>query len=350
MRTLKVSLVIVAVMGVFGFILFKNKKLIDAKAAVKVEHKDVTVTIAKVAPANLSEELEMIGTFEPYKSMTLNAEIQGKVTKVGVEEGSFVQAGSLIAQTDNELIRAELMAAEAAFQQAQRDVLRFENLRKGNATTDMKVEEAGLSLKNAESRLLTVKKQLRNTTITAPIAGTITKRYFEQGSVILPGTQLVQIVDISRLKLRINVPEKDIFKYRKGERVPLTTDVYPGEQLIGSVSMVGVQADEAHNYPVEVQVANTAAHPLKAGMYGRALTSSSLKKSALTIPRVALVGSVKNPQVFVVEGNQATLRDIQVGTTSDKLIEVLSGLKEGENVVTSGQVNLENQSAVKVVK
>jgi RND family efflux transporter MFP subunit len=350
MRTFKVTLVIVAIMGVFGFILFKNKKEIDAKAAVKVDHKEVTVTVAKATPANLSEDLEMIGTFEPLKSMTLNSEIQGKVIKVGVEEGSFVQAGSLIAQTDNELIRAELMAAEASFQQAQRDVTRFETLRKGNATTDTKVEEAHLALKNAEARLLTVKKQLRNTTITAPIAGTITKRHFEQGSVILPGTQLVEIVDISRLKLRINVPEKDIFKYKKGEQVPLTTDVYPGEQLKGTVSLVGVQADQAHNYPVEVQVPNTADHPLKAGMYGRALTTNSVKKSVLTIPRVALVGSVKNPQVFVVQGNQATLRDIQVGAASDKLLEVLSGLKEGEEVVISGQVNLENQSTVKVVK
>jgi RND family efflux transporter MFP subunit len=350
MKTLKVSGVLLAIMGIFGFILFNNKKEIDAKAAVKVENKEVAVTVAKAAPANLSEGLEMIGTFEPYKSMTLVSEIQGKVISVGVEEGSAVQAGSFIAQTDNELIRAELMAAEASFLQAQRDVVRYENLRRGEATTDMKLEESRLALKNAESRLMSVKKQLKNTTIAAPIAGTITKRHFEQGSVILPGTQLVDIVDISRLKLRINVPEKDVFKYRKGEKIALTTDVYPGKDFNGIISLVGVQADQAHNYPVEVLVSNTSALPLKAGMYGRAATANPVRNAVLTIPRVALVGSVKNPQVFVVEGNQATLRDIGVGASSDQLIEVISGLKEGETVVTSGQVNLEKQSIVKVVK
>ena len=350
MKTLKITGVLLAIVGIFGFILFNNKKEIDARAAVKVENKEVTVTIAQAAPASLSEGLEMIGTFEPYKQMTLVSEIQGKVVKTVVEEGSVVQAGSFIAQTDNDLIRAELMAAEAAYQQAQRDIVRFENLRRGEATTDLKVEETRLALKNAEARLASVKKQLKNTTITAPISGTITKRYFEQGSVILPGTQLVEIVDISRLKLRINVPEKDVFKYRKGEKIALNTDVYPGKTFSGTISLVGVQAGEAHSYPVEVLLANSDAHPLKAGMYGRASLDNAVKTSVLTIPRVALVGSVKNPQVYVVEGRQARLRDIQVGASSDQLIEVISGLKEGDAVVTSGQVNLDKESVVKVVK
>jgi len=350
MKTLKVIGVLLAIIGVFGFILFNNKKEIDARAAVKTENKEVTVTVAQAARANLSEGLEMIGTFEPYKQITLVSEIHGKVVKVGIEEGSMVQAGSFIAQTDNELIRAELMVAEAAYQQAQRDIVRFENLRRGEATTDVKVEEARLALKNAEARLTSVKKQLRNTTITAPIPGTLTKRHFEKGSVILPGTQLVQIVDISRLKLRINVPEKDVFKYRKGEKIALNTDVYPGKTFSGTISLVGVQADEAHSYPVEVLVTNAEPHPLKAGMYGRASLDNAVKTSVLTIPRVALVGSVKNPQVYVVEGRQARLRDIQVGASSDQLIEVVSGLKEGDAVVTSGQVNLDKESVVKVVK
>lgn len=97
-------------------------------------------------------------------------------------------------------------------------------------------------------------------------------------------------------------------------------------------------------------VTNSDAHPLKAGMYGQASLDNAVKTAVLTIPRVALVGSVKNPQVYVVEGNQARLRDIQVGASSDQLIEVISGLKEGDAVVTSGQVNLDKESVVKVVK
>jgi hypothetical protein len=85
-------------------------------------------------------------------------------------------------------------------------------------------------------------------------------------------------------------------------------------------------------------------------MYGRAASGHTLKDSVLAIPRAALVGSVKNPQVFVVENNQAILKDIQVGTDAQGTIEVLSGLTEGQQVVTSGQINLENKSKVQVVK
>jgi RND family efflux transporter MFP subunit len=303
-----------------------------------------------VALKNLSEDLTLIGTFEPHREIKLASEISGKVIKVGVEEGAYVKQGSLIAQTDNELIKAQLISAEANYEKAQKDVARFETLRKGNAATDMQVEDANLRLKTSDSQLKALKKQLSNTTIVAPISGIITTRSFEQGSVILPGNPLVEITDISKLKLTIQVPEKQIIRYQEGDKIQVQADVYEGLTFEGKITLVGIRADASHNYPVEILVNNNSKNPLRAGMYGRAASGHTLKDSVLAIPRAALVGSVKNPQVFVVENNQAILKDIQVGTDAQGTIEVLSGLTEGEQVVTSGQINLENKSKVQVVK
>jgi RND family efflux transporter MFP subunit len=333
-----------------GFILVRNKAVIDQRSQVKETAKSVAVTVQPVAFQSLSENLSTIGTFAPHRELKLLSEVQGKVVRVGVEEGDVVRPGQLIAQVDNELIRAELTAAEAAHEQAQKNVTRFEALLKGNATTDAQVEDTRLALKNAEARVATLRKQLRNTTITAPIAGTVTTRSFELGSVLMPGAQLVEIIDISKLKLVVNVPEKEVLKYKDGSRIRIRTDVYPGVDLAGTVTVVGVKADAARNYPVQILVDNTPSYPLRAGMYGRASGQNALKDSVLAIPRTALVGSVKNPQVYVMQGDKAALRNVQVGIAAGPYLEVRSGLDAGEQVVVSGQINLEDGSPVTVVK
>jgi RND family efflux transporter MFP subunit len=350
MNKLKILLFVIAIAGTFGFILYNNKKEIDANATVKEEVKNIPVMVAAASYKNLSESLTLIGTFKPHREIKLVSEISGKVVKVGVEEGDYVKQGQLIAQVDNEMIRAQLIAAEANFERAQKDIIRFENLRKGNAVTDVQVEDAHLRLKSAESQLLTLRKQLRNTTIVAPISGTVTTRSFELGSVLLPGIALVEITDISRLKLTLQAPEKEVVKYNQGSEITVQADVYPQARFSGKVTLVGVKADAAHNYPVEILVANQAQTPLRAGMYGRASTGIAIKDSALAIPRTALVGSIKNPQVYVVENNKAVLKDISVGADSQGQVEVLSGLKEGDQVVVSGQINLENNSRVSVIQ
>ncbi len=350
MKKLKTIVFIITIAATFGFILYNNKKEIDANAEVKEEVKNVPVTVATVTQKNLSQDLTMIGTFEPHKEIKLLSEISGKVVSVGVEEGDYVKQGQLIAQVDNEMIRAQLIAAEASYQKAQKDVARFETLRKGNAATDIQVEDASLRLKSAESQLLTLRKQLKNTTIVAPISGTVTTRSFEQGSVLLPGNPLVEITDISKLKLTVRVPEKEIVKYSAGDKINIQADVYPGESFEGKVTLVGVKADAAHSYLVEILVANQTKLPLRAGMYGRASTGVAVKDAALVVPRAALVGSVKNPQVYVVNNNQAQLKNVQVGIESGGQVEILAGLTEDEQVVVSGQINLENNSKVTVVK
>jgi RND family efflux transporter MFP subunit len=168
--------------------------------------------------------------------------------------------------------------------------------------------------------------------------------------VLLPGAALVEITDISKLKLTVKVPEKEVVKYKEGGQISLQADVYPGASFEGKITLVGVKADATHNYPVEILVANQKEQPLRAGMYGRASTGVALKDSALTIPRAALLGSVKNPRVYVVENNKAVLKDISVGADTQGLVEVLAGLQEGEKVVVSGQINLEDKSQINIVQ
>jgi RND family efflux transporter MFP subunit len=346
MKRIIILLVVIASFGAIGFTLYKNKQEVDAKNEIKKDVKSIPVTVATVGLQALQENLTLIGTFEPYREVKLTSEVAGKVLKVGVNEGDVVRAGALVAQTDNELIKAELMATEATYNKLKRDMERFDNLLKGDAVTDAQYQEVRLGFKQAEAKLIATRKQLKNTTITAPIAGTVTSRSFEYGSVVAPGAPLASITDISKLKLRIMVPEREIAKIKEGQSIKVKADAL-GTELEGKVTMTGVKADASHSYPVEVLI-NNAHNQLRAGMYGRAYLNNTVNAATLTIPRAALVGSYKNPQVYVVENKKAVLRDIQVGNAVNDLIEIKNGLKAGDKVVTSGQINLENNTMVLV--
>jgi membrane fusion protein (multidrug efflux system) len=115
------------------------------------------------------------------------------------------------------------------------------------------------------------------------------------------------------------------------------------------VISVGVKADEAKRFPVEIDVDNKRDHTLKAGMFGTAFFEGVNGHDALVIPRNALTGSIKEPKVFVVVGDTAILREVMIGQIDDNLVEITSGLEPGEEVVVSGQINLEERSPVIVV-
>ena len=160
---------------------------------------------------------------------------------------------------------------------------------------------------------------------------------------------VADVVDISKLKFDVNVAENDVFRMKVGDKVEVTTEVYPGVIFDGKIATISDKGDEAHTYPVEVDLYNSKQHPLKAGMFGTVNFVASTKGEALMIPREALIGSVKNPKVFVVDNNKARLVDLVIGRTYDNYLEVLSGLKDGQTIVINGQNNLGENSKVKII-
>ncbi|SFF03517.1 efflux RND transporter periplasmic adaptor subunit [Thermoflexibacter ruber] len=347
MKKVIIALVIIGAIGLTAWKLSENKKAVEEKVYRRDPNTQVLVKTAKVTLQELNQVQTWLGTFEPNREIKILSETNGKVVKVGISEGERVSAGQLIAQVDSDILQYQILAAEANYQEAQADVRRYQNLTKEEAVAKIQLEKANLSAKAAESQLKVLQKQLKNTTIVAPFSGTITSKTFDLGTVLAMGTPLAQLTDISAVKLVINVPEKDILKFKEGQSVNVTTDVFPNQQFAGKVTMISAKSDNAHNYPVQILVNNSSTNLLRAGMYGSVVIDNSLKTNALVIPRNALVGTVKQPQVFVVENGKAVLKNIQIGTSSNDFYEVTEGLKEGEIVIISGQVNLENGTLVK---
>ncbi len=351
MKKLLYLVVVLALFAGMGYVLMTNKAKSDAKAKLPPQ-RATAVTVMPVQHKTLESELTLVGTIAANREVAITSETQGRVLGVGPKVGDYVSAGSLLARVDDELKRAALANAKVNYDKAKQDLDRYTWMKEQNdgGIADIQVENARQTFKGAEAALIVATRQLRDTRITAPISGVLVARPVEIGTTLMPGNPVATIVDISRLKVKVNVPESDVFKLRNGDHVAITTDVYPGDTFDGVISMIGAKADEAHTYPVEITVTNRSSSPLKAGMFGRVQFTSLPSKSGLVIPREAVIGSIRNPQVYVVEKNVAKLRDIVVGSEAGTSLVVLRGVVDGEQVVIGGQNNLTNGAAVTVQK
>ena len=349
MKRTKIILTACIFLAAIVGILLYNKSQSEAKSKSDVLT-SVPVTVATTVKQKLTNAQTLAGTIVANSDVAILAETQGKVVHVMAEVGQYVSAGSTIIQIDDELKKASLASAEVNYEKTKKDLKRYESLMKENAATDQQLETARLACKSAEAQYIFARRQYRDTKITSPIAGVVSARYVDVGTMVLDKMVVANVVDISKLKVKLNVAEHDVFRLKVGDVVEISTDVYPGIQYEGTIRTIGSKADDAHTYPIEIRLSNSKEHPLKAGMFGRVKFASAANTETVTIPRTALAGSLRKPQVFVVDGAIARLRNIVVGREIGTDLAVLAGLREGETIVVIGQNNLKDSTAVNIVK
>lgn len=337
-------IVVIAIVG----ILMNNRSKNLAKSKENVVMQNYPVTIAKVEIKSINEALSVIGTLTPNAEVQIISETPGKITGLFTDVGQNISKGGQIAKLDDELKQANLITAQANFDKAKKDLDRYEQLNKEKSINDAQLDQIKLVFKTAEAQLIIAKKQLADTKIVAPFSGTVTSRMVELGTVVSSNTVIATIVDVSNMKIKVNLAEGDVFKLKQGDEVIATTDVYPGIDFKGRVKSVNAKGDESHTFPVEVSLPNSSKTPLKAGMFARINFTTVKKSETMVIPRVALVGSIKNASVYVVENNIAKLKSITIGSENGDELEIKAGLNPGEFVVINGQVNLRDNTPVSI--
>ncbi len=347
-KKLKVIGLTVIVLAVVVAVLINNKSKLEAKSNQKILD-TYSVTVKSAQKKELSRSLELVGTITGANDVAVVSEASGKVLETIAKVGDYKSQGSILIQLDGELKLAALKTAEVNFEKAKNDYERYQSLFNEKSITVSRLEAAKLEFQAAESQLTLARREYSDTKITSPISGVVTSRLVDKGDYVNKGNVVVQVVDISNLKVKLNVAEKDAFKLKTGDNVVVSTDVYPGVSFKGKIETISDQADNAHTYPVEIVLSNSKEHPLKGGMFGRVQFVSIKNGESVVIPREALAGSIKDAKVFIVENGIAKERKVVIGSTFDSMLEVLSGLKAGEQVVVSGQNNLQDNYKVTIV-
>ncbi|MBL7681791.1 MAG: efflux RND transporter periplasmic adaptor subunit [Flavipsychrobacter sp.] len=351
-RVIILIAVSVAVLAVIGIVLSRNKKANQQKmAVVSQQTTSVAVSTAPVIRESVRSEFSANGNFLADKRVDFSSETAGRVLRVSVDEGDYVRPGQELAVIKAEAANVDLENAQAAYNNAVKDKERFENAYKTGGVTQQQLDQARLALKNAESRLNQTQLRYNDAFVKSNISGVVNKRLIEPGSFVGIGTPLFEIVNISTLNLRVAVDESHVGTIKIGDKVEVKATAMPDKTFYGTVKFIAVKADEALNFPVDVTLVNTPDNALRAGMYGTATFRPQGKlenNSGLAIPRSAFIGGVNAGEVYVVQNNRAMLKKITPGRIFGDRVEVIAGLSEGDVVIISGQINLQDGATVSV--
>lgn len=351
---MKTKNIIIAVIVLFvafvGYKLYSNKQEINEQSNQKEEVYAMPVQVAKVQTKSLSTALVATGEFEGFEEVFLVAESQGSITALNFKEGDVIKKGQVFAKIDASSLSAQLASARFNYAKAQKDVERYERLEKVGAVSKTQVEELKLQKENARSSIAQINQQLGFSTVKATISGVVNEVMVEPTSFVQAGNKVAEIVQIDKMKIIINVSEDDLINIKGNQKVSIKTDVYPLMQFEGTVSSISVKADDAGKFKVTIVVANNKKEQLRAGMFGEVYfdTLKNNTQEALTIPREAIVNSLQDPKVYVVENNKAVLKSIKIGKVINKDVIVLEGLKTNELVIDKGIINLKNNTLVKI--
>ena len=337
---------------VLVYLIVKNKAEMSASNGGSSIATSYSVSVVTAARHPADDPISAVGTLNGFNDVVVLSETQGRVVKVDVEVGDFKAAGTVLVEVDSELKEAAFKAAQVTYEKAKKDLDRYEALFEGHSISDTQIEQARWTFQSAEAQYVSARRQLSDTKITTPISGIVTARFVNVGTMVMgapQATQIAEVVDVSKLKAKVNLGESDVFKVHVGDAAEISTDVFPQTTFAGKVSTISSKGDEGHTYPVEVLLGNPK-RQLKAGMFVTITIKSISDAQALLIPREALLGSFQDASVYIVKDNVARVRRVvatkQVGTS----VEISGGVEAGEMVVVDGQDNLSDGASVIIRK
>jgi RND family efflux transporter MFP subunit len=341
------SLVLIVLISL---ILYSNKNTIDAaKISTPTNPHGVPVTTAIVKTISTDNTLILTGTTIPIRETQIAASTGGEITEIRFSLGTFVSSGSVLAKIDDKMKNLAFENANITTNKYETDYNKMKNMYDKNAGTENQLREIKYAYDNSVNRTKQAKRELEYTQIKAPFGGMVTAKLVELGTYVSPGTPICKITDVSGLKISINVSERDAYLLSVGKKAKITCSIFPDNVYSGSIIYVSPIADKGHNYTIEISINNSKDNKLKAGTFVKAVIELENKRTPLMIPKSVLIGSINDAKAYIISNGTALLKNIKIGVEYGQMIEVVDGLKEGDEVVTGGQLNLDNNTKVKVI-
>jgi RND family efflux transporter MFP subunit len=303
-------------------------------ANVPKTEEPVPVSTITALPRLLVNGVSAAGALNSRNASVLSSKVMGRVTELTVNEGDYVNRGMLLARIESGEISAQAYQAQAAYNNAKLQYDRIKSLFDEKAATQMEMDQATLGIESARAGLNAAKAMESYTVISAPIAGRIVEKRINLGEMALPGQPIIKIEDNGSLRLEVTVKEQDIRFVHAGKPVIVRIDALPGREIKARIGQVVPAADvRTHSFVVKIDL--PAEKGLITGMYGKAFFTTDTRE-ALMIPRSALVEMSGLTGVYLVTGDGSALfQMIQSGEAQGDMVEAVTGLKAGDQVITS---------------
>jgi membrane fusion protein (multidrug efflux system) len=312
-----------------------------------------SVTSVRVAAAIWQSRRAAIGTLIAVHDVTLGAELPGLIREVDFDSGRTVKRGAVLVRLDTTNEEAQLAAAVADAELAKTTLERARSLRKGGANTPADLEAAEARAKQTQAVAANIQATIVKKTIRAPFDGRVAMKQVERGQVVAPGTPVATLQSVDPMYAEFSLPQQALADLKTGQTAVMRVDSYPGKKWQGAISTVNSEVD-----PVTRNVRVRATFPnkegiLRPGLFVNVEVSASDQRDVLVIPATAVVYAPYGDSVFVLDekkadektnGDSPALiaqpRFVRLGERRGDLVAVVSGLKEGETVVSNGAFKL----------
>jgi RND family efflux transporter MFP subunit len=303
--------------------------------------KVVNVEVRNVAPSDFTSYVRLTGVVEAYEDVVVSSQESGVIERVIVDKGSRVRSGQAIAQINDEIVRAQVDEARASASLARE---RYERQRQLWEDEGIGSEIAFLQTKydaqSADARLAFLEARLRRHTIASPIAGVLDERYVDVGEIVAPGTPVVRVLTVDRLKVVGGVPERFGPWVAEGAAAVLSFDVLPGQTLDGTIEYVGAAVDPRNRtFPIEILLDNPAGR-LKPQMVANVRVATERLEDVIVVPQDVVLRTEDGYQVFVVadgpDGSVAEARAVELGPGFENEVVVAAGLEAGDRLIVTG--------------
>ena len=307
----------------------------------------IPVQVAEVKRGDISNFLLQTTTIEAVRNVDILAKVTGQVVKLVVEEGARVREGDLLAQLDEIQLKIDYMQAKVKLETDKSVYERSKNMYENDLIAEENYETARLQYESSKAMAEGAKLKLDYTSVRSPINGVVTLRHIELGQRISVNEALFQVADFNPLRAKIYVPEKDMARVFEGQAAKITIESQPDQKFDGVVKMISPIVDPASG-TVKVTIdIDKHENKLKPGNFVSVFITTETHENTLIIPKKALILESESDQVYVNRDGKASKVSLQTGFVSGEFVEVISGLLEGDQVVTLGQEGLREGLPIK---
>ncbi|MES2692094.1 MAG: efflux RND transporter periplasmic adaptor subunit [Verrucomicrobiota bacterium] len=359
-RIFLTTLIALAVVGgIFGYRIQKDRKAAAAMASMK--RAPATVTTASATAQSWGNTLSAVGSVESFQGITMRSEIDGRILKVAFDSGRVVKAGDLLLELEATTEDAQLKSADAAAKLAAASLARARDLRASNTNAAADLDTAEANHAQALAAVENIKTILAKKRIVAPFSGRLGIRQVNIGQFLNKGDALVTLEAVNPAYVDFALPQQDLPHLKPGLPVRVRVDAFPDRTFAGKIEAIDPRVSgTTRNVRIRAIVPN-ADETLRPGLFAQVTVELPNATPVLELPSTAVVYSPYGNSVYVVvekpaeksatPGKKQFVVEQRFVTTGQKRgdqVSILKGIKEGEQVVTAGQMKLRNGAAVSV--
>lgn len=340
------TLIICGIIALIVYRISDNSKINSPKNAKRTAN--IMGVEGRVLEAQrFADNINLSGTLEANEEIELRSEISGIVESINFEEGAKVLKGQVLFRVNDIELRAQLSKVKTAQQLSSENQRRAKLLLEKQAISQEEFEVANADFESARAESELIQAQLSKTTVRAPFSGTIGLRSISKGTYVTPATPIANLVNTNQLKLTFAIPEKYASQMKVGNPLTFTTS-NSSEEHTAKIYAIEPQVDVATRTLKMRAIADNMDGKLYPGTFANVTMALEVVNDALLVPTEALIPIQNGKKIFVSEGGKAKEVIVETGARTDSMVRVLSGIKVGDTILTSGVMSLKNGTPVNV--